>query len=147
MSQGGMCNGGGSQGRTLACFAYPKDRFRDKPTFVAAAFFVTGIDEATTEKLCLQGSQNWDETVTAKTSQVNGIRFKVFQIADNWLGGGQWGPVYRTFHDNKCYELGIQTAMERGGYDAGTIKKFTKEDNEEMQRRLKQALNSFTFLK
>lgn len=36
MSQGGMCNDGG-QGRTLACFAYPKDKFRDKPTFVAAA--------------------------------------------------------------------------------------------------------------
>jgi hypothetical protein len=45
VSQGGMCNDGGGQGRTLACFAYPKDRFRDKPTFVAAAFFVTDIDE------------------------------------------------------------------------------------------------------
>jgi len=108
---------------------------------------VTDIDEATTDKLCLQGSRYWFQTETVRTTQLNGISFKVFEIADNWAGGGQWGPVYRTFRDNKCYELGIQTVMGGDGYDAETLKKFTNEDSAKVQLRLKQALNSFTFLK
>ena len=150
MSQADICSDGGREGTILACFAYPKDKFRDKPTFVAAAFFVEGIEKATTERTCLQGSQGWspNEIEKARVARINGVAFKVFEMTDNnWAGGSQWGPVYRTFHENKCYELGIQTAMERGGYDASTIKKFTSEDRNEVQGRLKQALNSFAFLR
>jgi hypothetical protein len=149
-SQSDICSDGGNEGRLLACFAYPKDRFRDKPTFTAAAFFVAYIEQVTTEKACLQGSRNWDpaEMEKARVIKINGVAFKVFEITNNnWAGGSQWGPVYRTFHDNKCYELGLQTAMEHGGYDGKTIGKFTKQDTEEVQGRLKQALNSFMFLK
>jgi hypothetical protein len=57
---------------------YPKDKFRDKPVFAAAAFFVGKIEEATTESACLQGSQNWnpDEIETAKLTKINGVAFK-----------------------------------------------------------------------
>lgn len=41
MSQGGVCSGPGSDATTKACFAYPKERFKDNPMFVAAAFFVS----------------------------------------------------------------------------------------------------------
>lgn len=146
-SQAGVCSDLGGQATTLACFAYPKDKFKDKPTFTAAMFLVGQVEQATTEKDCLQGSQNWNEIATATTSKINGVTFKVFDIGDNWAGGGQGGPVYRSFHDKKCYELGIQTAMVRGGYDPGTIQEFTKKDSEEVQRQLKQALSSFTFVR
>jgi hypothetical protein len=57
-------------------------------------FFVGQVEQATTEKDCLQGSQNWneDEIATATTSKINGVTFKVFDIGDNWAGGGQGGP-------------------------------------------------------
>jgi hypothetical protein len=47
---------------------------------LSAAFFVEGIEKATTERTCLQGSQGWSPD------------FKVFEMTDNnWLGGSQWG--------------------------------------------------------
>ena len=148
-SMGDVCSDLGGQVSTLACFAYPKDKFRDKPVFAAAAFFIGKIEEATTESACLQGSQNWntDEIEAAKFIRINNVAFKVFEIGDNWAGGGQGGPVYRTFHDKKCYELGIQTSVERAAYDPETSKEFTKQDSDEIQRRLKEALNSFKFVK
>ena len=148
-SMADVCSDLGGQVSTLACFAYPKDKFRDKPVFAAAAFFVEKIEEAATESACLQGSQNWnpDEIEAAKLTEINGVAFKVFEIGDNWAGGGQGGHVYRTFHDKKCYELGIQTSVERAAYDPETSKEFTKQDSDEVQRRLKQSLNSFKFVK
>ncbi len=147
MSQerGGVCSA--SSASTIACFAYPKDKFKDKPTFTAAAFFVAEVKEGTSEKVCLEGSRYWN-VERVESARINGVTFKIFEISDNWLGGGQRGPVYRAFHNKKCYELGIQMANSSpGGYDPGTIKETTKQDWDEVQGRLKQALNSFRFLK
>lgn len=149
-SQAGLCDpDAGGFATTIACFAYPRDNFKDKPTFPAAAFFVAEVRAATTEKACLEGSRYWniEDVERAKMTKINGVAFRVFEIEDNWLGGGQAGPVYRTFYGKTCYELGTQTTISRGGYDPGTIKEFTKEDYDQVQRRLKQALNSFRFVK
>jgi hypothetical protein len=146
VSQPGICRADGSPASTVACFAYPKDKFKDKPTFTAAAFFVGEIKETTSEKGCLEGSQYWNID-GVETAKINGVTFKVFEISDNWAGGGQGGTIYRAFHEKKYYELGIQTATVHGGYDPGTIKEFTKQDWDEVQRCLKQALNSFRFVK
>jgi len=148
MSQGAVCSGPGSDATVLACFAYPKERFKDKPLFVAATFFVTEIESAKTEKACLKGSSDWLVlNSNAETTTINGITFKVFEIGDNWAGGGQRGPVYRTFHKDRCYELGMQTVISRAAYDPETDREFTKQDSSEVEGRLGQALNSFVFLK
>src|ERR1700730_8966982 len=148
MSQGAICDGPGSGGSTMACFAYPNERFKDKPSFVAATFFVSEIQSAKTEKVCLKGSPNWFVINSkAGTTTINHVAFKTFEIGDNWTSGGQSGPAYRTFHNGKCYELGIQTVISRAEYDPGTVKKFTKKDRSEVEGRLKRALNSFAFLK
>ena len=148
MSQGSICGGMGSEESTAACFAYPKERFKDKPTFVAATFYVSEILSAKTEEACLKGSPDWfvikSET---ETTTINHITFKAFEIGDNWTSGGQSGPAYRIFHSGKCYELGIQNVFSRAEYDPGTIKEFTKKDSSEVEGRLRQALNSFVFLK
>lgn len=132
----------------MACFAYPKANFRDNPRFVAASFFVSEIKSAKTEKICLQGSPDWLLTSpTSETVTINHVPFKTFEIGDNWAGGGQSGPAYRTFHNGKCYELGIQTVYSRAEFDQGAVKEFSKKDWTEVDSRLKQALNSFVFLK
>jgi hypothetical protein len=148
MSQGAICDGPGSEGSAMACFAYPKERFKDKPLFVAATFFVSEIRSAKTEKECLKGSPNW-LVINSKagTTTINHVAFKTFEIGDNWTSGGQDGPAYRTFHNGMCYELGIQTFTSRAEYDPGTVKQFTKKDWSEVEDRLRQALNSFVFLK
>jgi hypothetical protein len=148
MSQGAICDGPGSEGSTMACFAYPNARFKDKPRFVAATFYVSKIQSAKTEEVCLKGSPGW-LVLNSKTSTttINHVAFKTFEIGDNWTSGGQSGPAYRTFHEGTCYELGIQTSTSRAVYDPGTVKEFTKKDWSEVEGRLRQALNSFVFLK
>jgi hypothetical protein len=147
-NQGAICDGPGSEGSPMACFAYPNEKFKDKPHFVAATFFVSEIQSAKTEQVCLKGSPNW-YVINSKagTTTINHVAFKTFEIGDNWTSGGQSGPAYRTFHNGKCYELGIQTAISRAEYDPGTVKEFTKKDRSEVEGRLRQSLNSFVFLK
>jgi len=146
MSQGSVCDDGGGDAKSIACFAYPKDKFQDKPTFIAATFFVAEAPGLKTEQACLQKSPNWMVTGT-RIATIRGVHFTVFEIGDNWLGGGQWGPIYRTFHGGACYELGQQTAMARGGYDDEVMKKFTKRDAQDIDSKLKAALHSFEFVK
>ncbi len=142
-----LCDDPGGSATTFACFAYPKDNFKDKPTFIGAAFFVAQVRAATNQKTCLEGSQNW-LIRSGQNTRINAISFKRFRISDAWTSGRQGGDIYRVFHDKKCYELGIQEAhASAGAFDPGTIKEFTKRDSDEVRTRLKQALDSFTFLK
>jgi hypothetical protein len=144
----GVCIGPGSEGNVMACFAYPKERYKDKPHFVAATFFVAEIQSAKTEKECLEASPNWFViSPKAGTTTINHVTFRTFEIGDNWTGHGESGPAYRTFHSGRCYELGIQTVISRAEYDPGTVKEFTKKDQSEVEGRLRQALNSFVFLR
>ena len=148
MSQGSICGGMGGEESISACFAYPKERFKDKDVFVAATFYVSEILSAKTEDVCLRGSSDWLVIKSeAKVTTINHIAFKTFEIGDNWTSGGQSGPAYRTFHKGKCYELGIQNVFSRAVYEPGTVKKFTKRDSLEVESRLRQPLNSFVFLK
>jgi hypothetical protein len=147
-SQGSICGGMGSEESTVACFAYPKERFKDSPHFVAATFYVSEILSAKGEEVCLKGSPDWLVIKSeAEATTINHIAFKAFEIGDSWTGGGQSGPAYRTFHNGKCYELGIQNVFSRAEYDPGTVKEFTKKDSSEVEARLRQAFNSFVFLK
>jgi len=148
MSQGTICGAPGSEGSPMACFAYRNEEFKDKPHFVAATFFVAEIQSAKTEQGCLKGSPNWFVINSkAEATTINHVAFKTFEIGDNWTSGGQSGPAYRTFHNGKCYELGIQTVISRAVYDPGTAKEFTKKDWSQVEATLRQALNSFVFLK
>jgi hypothetical protein len=76
------------------------------------------------------------------------VKFRVFEIGDAGMSQSLDGRVYRSFHENKCYQLSIRTAMaSSGAFDPGTIREFTKEDWNEVHGRLKVALDSFRFLK
>jgi|BogFormECP03_OM2_1039629.scaffolds.fasta_scaffold04315_1 hypothetical protein len=145
-----VCDDPNSQrSRTLVCFAYPRDRFEDAGTFEAATFSVAEIKETITEKECLSGSADWDddERRSGGNETINGVKFKTFEVGEAGMNQGVDGRVYRSFHGNKCYELSIRVATANSGaFDPGTTVEFTKEDENEVQGRLKQALDSFTFL-
>jgi hypothetical protein len=146
-SQGEMCGDAASGAITIACYAYPKDRFNDKPTFVAAAFFVAELKAATTQKACLERSRYWNVEGVESTT-INKSHFKVFHVSDVGLGNSMSYDFYRTFHQKKCYELGIETAMSNSGaYEPGTIKEFTEKDGREVQSYLTGSLDSFRFVK
>lgn len=146
MSQGGVCIGPGSQGTTKACFAYPAERLKNKPMFVAAAFYVSEIESAKTEDACLKAEPDWLVIGSKGITRINGVSFKTFEIGDNWAGGGQSGPAYRNFHNGKCYELGIQTVTSRAAYDPENHNNLTNRDLAEVDAMLKDALHTFVFL-
>jgi hypothetical protein len=144
--EGCLCNDEDSA-TTIACFAYPKDKFKDKPTFVGAAFFVAEVRPAITPSACLQGSPNW-LVRNGHIARINSVSFKHFRVSDAWTSHRQTEDVYRVFHDQKCYEVGIQQIdTSAGAYDPGAIKEFTKLDAGAVRDRLQQALDSFVFLR
>jgi hypothetical protein len=146
-SQDGLCGDEDSPAVTIVCFAYPKEEFKDKPAFDAAAFFVAQVPAATTLKTCLRGSPDWRSGSPQKAT-VSSASARLFHVSDAGLGSSQEGDIYRVFHDGVCYELGIQEATTNpAGFDPGSIQEFTKRDQAEVRARLQQALDSFTFSK
>jgi hypothetical protein len=142
------CSGPGSDSTVLACFAVPTETFKGNRQFVAAAAFVSEIKSATNQQVCLKGSQDWLLIkAEPKPKIINHVKFREFEIGDNWAGGGQDGPVYRTFHNAVCYELGIQEILSRAAYDPEVDKPLTKAERDEVQNSLMQVLNSFAFVK
>jgi hypothetical protein len=146
-SQGDLCDDDATSGTTIACLAYPEDKFKDKPAFVAAVFFVGLVPAATTQKSCLEGSQVWLVN-DAQATKINGVNARLFHTSDAWLSGGESGEIYRVFQNNKCYELGIQEVeASTGGLDPGTFQEYTAHDAAEVHATLQQPLDSFKFLK
>jgi hypothetical protein len=53
------CNDLGGVAVTAVCFAYPKEKFKDKPAFNGASFFVATDATAMDPQSCLAGSATW----------------------------------------------------------------------------------------
>jgi hypothetical protein len=146
-SQGDLCDDDATSGATFVCLAYPNDKFKDKPAFVAAVFFVGLVPAATTQKSCLEGSQVWLVN-DARPTRINGISARLVHTSDAWTSGGESGEIYRVFHGDRCYELGIQEVeSSTGSYDPGTFEEYTAKDRAEVHAALQQPLDSFKFLK
>lgn len=145
-----VCDDHGSQGSTtVVCLAYPKAKFKDHPTFEAAAFSVAEIKEARREDECLNGSPDWviHPRGSRKTASINHVKFKVFETSDAGMSHYLNGQVYRNFHRNKCYELSVRMAStNRAAFDE-PVMEFTRKDWNEVNGRLKEPLDSFIFLK
>ena len=147
-SQGGLCDDvGSSDATTLVCLGYPRNRFKDKPTFSGAAFFLAELPAVTTRRTCLKGSENW-VIESVRNVRIDSRPARLFRVDDTWTSHRETGEIYRIFHAGKCYELGIrQVSTSLGTYDPGAIKPFTRRDLAEVRRNLRYGLDSFRFLK
>lgn len=139
-----VCDDAPSAASTIACFAYPRARFKDKPTFNSASFFVSEVNG--TEEDCLDGSSDWNAD-TVHSRKVNGIVFRLFHATDGWTGHSRDAYFYRVFHNAKCYELSQQfQSASPGAYDPG-IKLPTRQEWKDIEGRLNQIIRSFRFLR
>jgi len=131
----------GSRGTTIACVAYLADGMKGT-NFQAAAFSVNQINAITTDG-CLNIAES--NVRTLRKEQVNGVTFSVIETGGVAAGNLMDGEAYRSFHQNKCYELDISIASSNiGNYDPGTVRGF---DREAVYRSLKSVLNTFQFVK
>jgi hypothetical protein len=140
------CNDPGGAAVTSVCFGYPKDKFKEKPMFNGASFFVATDVNAADAASCMAGSANWGE-LKGENTTIGGGTFRHFRVSDAAMSHYENSDIYRNFHAGKCYELVIQEMTTNPDvYDAGT-QKFTKEDEAEVKGKLMQVLQSCGFFR
>src|SRR5580698_219522 len=140
------CNDPGGAAVTAVCFGYPKDKYKDKPTFNGASFFVATDPSVKDAAGCTAGSSNWGE-IKGENTTIGGGTFRHFRVSDAAMSHYSNSDIYRGFRAGKCYELVIQEMSTNPDvYDAGT-QKFSTDDEAEVKGKLMQALQSFRFLR
>jgi hypothetical protein len=71
------CNDPGGAAVTAVCFAYPKAKFKDKPVFIGASFFVATDAAATDAQICFAGSSSWGD-VRGDRATIGATGFNIF---------------------------------------------------------------------
>ena len=136
-----VCASAFTRDATVVCVAYPAENLRGT-NFEAAAFSVSQLDAMTAEE-CLQVTE--PHPATSRKEKVNGVTFDVFDVGGAAAGSLLAADAYRSFHQNRCYELDLRVAFANiGNFDPGTVKEF---DYEAVHRSLKSVLDTFTFLR
>lgn len=134
---------------SVVCFAYPRNKFTDTRAFEAATFSVEVVHDSKTANDCLAGPQLKDpdggglDVDKNGTKRIHGVSFAAFNFGAGAMNQGTSVNLYRTFHNGKCYQLGI----DQGSAAAQIFDPPVGEpDCGEVERTLDQALNSFRFL-
>ena len=137
-----MCSDfSGARGSTVACLAYPAGNFKGT-NFQAAALSVNEIN-VTTKDGCLNVAE--PNARNLRNEKVNGVTFTISETGGVAAGNLMDGEIYRSFHQNKCYELDIRIASSNiGNYDPGSVREF---DHDAVYRSLKSVLSTFQFVK
>jgi hypothetical protein len=132
--------------KSIACFAYPRNRFTNTKAFAAATFSVEVLNQIATEKDCLASPSNASKQ-RPNPAKIQGVSFAVFDVNDSAMNQSLNGHVYRTFHQGKCYQLGINVATANPDVFNPPARILTNDDLQEINRLLEQARDSFQFLK
>ena len=82
------CNDPGGAAVTAVCFGYPKDKYKDKPTFNGASFFVATDVNAADAASCMAGSANWGE-IKGENTTIGGGTFRHSSVS----GAGRAEPT------------------------------------------------------
>ncbi|HTS37829.1 MAG TPA: hypothetical protein VMH04_19295 [Candidatus Solibacter sp.] len=145
---GGVCDEPSSgMDETIACFAYPKTKFADTPTFQAAAFAVATV-QASNEKGCISHLPGWENvSKPVEDVTIHGVKFHGFEFGEGGMSQSVGGRAYSTWHNGKCYRLSISEAMvSSGAFDPG-VQELSPEDLVEIHKRLEAVRDSFEFMK
>jgi hypothetical protein len=79
---------------------------------------------------------------------IDGVRFAHTVEEDAAMSHIIESNLYQGFKNGKCYQLAIRvTSTNFAVYSPGSIKEFTKQDNEQVVRDLTRILDSFRILR
>jgi hypothetical protein len=133
--------------KSIACFAYPRNKFTHSPAFLASTFSVEVVNDGATEKSCLAPKISDLFEERAGTTTIHGVSFAVISFSTVGMGSGVDGRVYRTLHRGRCYQLGINDRRQSVQDFDPPVSDLTDADDREINARLEQARKSFRFLK
>ena len=124
----------------LVCVAYPRNQKTDSPTFEAAAFTASEVNES--ERQCT------GELVRGgKTIEIGSVRFYFGEETDGGMNQARHSKGYVTFRKGKSYAMTITVATADAGAFDPPPKELSKRDWAQINSRLEQARDSFRFLK
>lgn len=130
----------------IACLAYPRNKFTASPAFEAATFSVEIINEVPTAKACTAKPRG-DTFTPQPPTRIQGVSVTVFKFGEWGMSQNTTGNVYRTFHNGKCYQLGVNDGRSTAGADTRPWRDMTRQNWDSVNRLLEQARDSFRFLK
>ena len=131
---------------SLACIAYPRDRVAESETFDGAAFVVALEESAHDERRATKFRIHRRPAGVIRTGKQSTARkFWVIHPGGVASGTAEDQMLYRAFHNDVCYELGINTSgVNPMVYDPPRPKMY---DQAPVNKALQQTLQSFDFLK
>ena len=98
----------------VACVIYPADNLQDSG-FEAAVFSVNDISKGLTEQDCLgfadQLPRAGGEQLAIQMVRLNGQLFQYASTTATLAGHSQFTQRYRSFHEDRCYELRIAISV------------------------------------
>lgn len=124
----------------IVCIAYPHNRYTNSATFQAATFSVDETNAA--ERDCLTPSDTKSGEI-----RIRGVKFKVFESADAAMNRSRNTRGYVTFHNGKCYGMGITIVTTNAQVFDPPAKELTKKQWVEVNGQLERVRDSFRFLK
>lgn len=128
---------------TVACVAYRKERMGKNTNFEGAAFTVNVLKEVGDRKQCLD-IPDPPAYGPSRLEVINGAAFTMRRVDGAGGSHGLDGKAYRIFREKTCYELDIRITSSSPEVSDPRPSKF---NSEAVQNELKQALQSFKFLK
>jgi hypothetical protein len=115
-------------------------------SFYRPCCLTPSIRGASTQNDCFQAPPPFAGEV-GEEKDINGAKFKAFEVGDNWAGGGQRGTVYRGFRGGTCYELSVQIVVSRAALETQQDVDLFYKEEPEVRVRLMQVLDTFRFVK
>lgn len=124
----------------LLCLAYPPGKLANNPTFNAAVLTVGETKQS--EQQCLSGPDHPSKSVV-----IRGVQFAENEEADAASNHSRKVKTYTSFRDGTCYVLAITIVSTSAAAFDPPVKELTQRDWEEIESPLRQARDSFEFLK
>jgi len=131
----------------VICLAYSENPY-PKSEFEAAGFTVQTIPGIPDEVSCATYSaDNQDVTTIDKTKLINGTKFYYGKNSSAATGHQIESLVYRTFHDQTCFEL--QENLSTSSCEEGSLNscpnKFTNDDKSKIFATFENIITTFKF--
>jgi hypothetical protein len=135
--------------KTTVCLAFPKRELKHYPVVSAGTFSVAEVTDRASERTCLDLSEYLFDGLATDRVRIHDTTY--LHVDRGYVGGshGEDRSIFRAYHDGACYqiEVTIATAVGRVDLKPNDITAYLTEDNLLVERRLKQAVDSFRFLK
>ncbi len=129
---------------TLVCLVYP-DTELPRSNFGGAAVSVGLMNNLTTTEQC-NTPYNGEQFSNFKVMTLNDRLFSIFVFNEGAMSHRSSSQRYRTWHDNKCFQLETRfNTTDPGVYEPGAITPISPQDQGKIYELLVQSMVSFEF--